>query len=583
MYLEKLNGPADVKKMDIDSLNELASEMRDALLHRLSIHGGHFGPNFGMVEATIAMHYVFNSPIDQFVFDVSHQTYCHKMLTGRQNSYLYEENFDDISGYSNPKESDHDFFEIGHTSTSVSLACGLAKARDVKGKNYNVVAVIGDGSLSGGEALEGLDFASELESNIIIIVNDNDMSIAENHGGLYQNLKLLRETNGKAKCNLFKSMGLDYKFVADGNNIEEMISALKEVKDTTKPTVVHIVTKKGEGYALAEKNKEAWHWCMPFDPKTGKSTIDFGDAKDYGEITCEILLDKMKEDKTLVTITSATPAVMGFTKDKRDLAGKQFVDVGIAEEHAVALASGIATGGGNAVYGVYSTFVQRTYDQISQDVCINNSPVTFLVFCASIYGMNDVTHLGIYDIPMLSNIPNLVYLAPTTLEDYKAMVDYATTQNEHPVAIRVPYDVFEAGKPQTKDFSKLNKYEVVSEGNDVAIIALGSFFGIGERVKEMLADSNINATLINPYFITGTDDELLESLKDNHKLVITIEDGVLDGGFGEKISRFYGNTNVNTINYGYKKEFLDRYNPEDILRENRITPEQIVEDIKNSL
>lgn len=326
MYLEKLNGPADVKKMDIDSLNVLASEMRDALLHRLSIHGGHFGPNLGMVEATIAMHYVFNSPIDQFVFDVSHQTYCHKMLTGRQNSYLYEENFDDISGYSNPKESDHDFFEIGHTSTSVSLACGLAKARDVKGKNYNVVAVIGDGSLSGGEALEGLDFASELESNIIIIVNDNDMSIAENHGGLYQNLKLLRETNGKAECNLFKSMGLDYKFVADGNNIEEMISALKEVKDTTKPTVVHIVTEKGKGYALAEKNKEAWHWCMPFDPKTGKSTIDSGEAKDYGEITCEILLDKMKEDKTLVTITSATPAVMGFTKDKRDLAGKQFVD-----------------------------------------------------------------------------------------------------------------------------------------------------------------------------------------------------------------------------------------------------------------
>lgn len=580
MYLENINGPSDVKKLTIEEMNKLAAEMRDALLKRASIHGGHFGPNFGMVEATIALHYVFESPEDKMVYDVSHQTYPHKMLTGRKDAYLYEEHYDDVSGYSNPHESEHDFFNVGHTSTSVSLACGLAKARDLKGGKGNVIAIIGDGSLSGGEAFEGLDFASELKSNLIIVVNDNDMSIAENHGGLYGNLKLLRETDGKAECNFFKAMGLDYVYVGNGNDIGALIDAFKSVKDAGKPVVVHIVTLKGKGYKPAEEDKETWHWHMPFDIKTGKPLMDF-DGEDYSSVTAEYLLDKMKKDKSVVAITSATPTVMGFTADKRHEAGSQFVDVGIAEETAVALASGIAAGGGKPVYGVYSSFIQRTYDQLSQDLCINNNPATIIVYAASVYGMNDVTHLGIYDIPMISNIPNLVYLAPTTKEEYLAMLEWSIEQNEHPVAIRVPDgEMISDGKKVSKDFSELNRYEITEKGSKIAIIGLGSFYGLAcKAAKEIESRTGVKATLINPYYITGTDDELLESLKADHDVVITLEDGMLDGGFGEKIARFYGNSDVKVLNYGLKKEFLDRYDVNEVLKENHLTPEQIADDL----
>ena len=417
MYLEKINAPEDVRQLNTEELRALAEEMRQALLFRLSRHGGHFGPNFGMVEATIALHYVFDSPRDKIVYDVSHQSYPHKMLTGRKNAYLSEEHFEDVSGYTNPEESEHDFFNVGHTSTSVSLASGLAKARDLKGEDGNVIAVIGDGSLSGGEALEGLDFAGEMHSNFIVVINDNDMSIAENHGGLYRNLKLLRDTDGKAECNLFRAMGLDYVFVKDGNDIEALIAAFRQVKDSKTPVAVHIVTQKGKGYALAEQHKEEWHWHLPFDIATGKTTVPAGGEKDYDTVTAEYLLKKMQEDASVCAITSATPTVFGFTKELRERAGKQFIDVGIAEEHAAAMASGIAKNGGKPFWGVYSSFLQRTYDQISQDICINQNAVTIAVYTASVYGMNDVTHLGIYDIPMISNIPNLVYLAPVTAED----------------------------------------------------------------------------------------------------------------------------------------------------------------------
>ena len=561
-------------------MNILAKDIRTAILNKVNTTGGHLGPDLGIVEAAIALHYVFNSPQDKIVYDVSHQSYPHKMLTGRKDAFLYEDKYDDVSGYSNPDESDHDFFTIGHTSTSVSLACGLAKGRDLKGDSENIIAVIGDGSLSGGEALEGLDFASELNSNLIIVVNDNDMSIAENHGGLYKNLKQLRDTDGKSECNLFKSMGLDYVFVKDGNDIDSLITAFEQVKDSTYPVVVHICTQKGKGYKIAEENKENWHYCGPFNLETGKSDMSQDGGEDYSSMTADILLKKMKEDKTVVGITSATPTVFGFTEDKRKEAGSQFVDVGIAEETAVALASGIAKSGGKPVYGVYSTFIQRTYDQLSQDLCINNNPATILVYLASVYGMNDVTHLGIYDIPMMSNIPNLVYLAPTTKEEYLAMLDWSIEQNDHPVAIRVPISVVSDGKKVTKDFSKLNEYEVTQNGSKIAIVALGSFYSVGAKTAEIIENkTGVKPTLINPIYITGTDDKLLEQLKENHDIVITVEDGVLDGGFGEKIARFYGNSDVKVLNYGLKKEFLDRYNPEEIVKANRLTPEQIAEDV----
>lgn len=574
MYIEKINGPEDVKKLTVDEMTVMAGEMREALLKRASIHGGHFGPNFGMVEATIALHYVFESPKDKIVYDVSHQTYPHKMLTGRKDAYLYEEHYDDVSGYSNPNESAHDHFTVGHTSTSVSLACGLAKARDLKGEEGNVIAVIGDGSLSGGEALEGLDYAVELDGNLIIIVNDNDMSIAENHGGLYGNLKLLRETNGQAECNLFKAMGLDYIYVDHGNAVGDLIEAFQSVKDSRKPVVVHINTLKGKGYAPAEQNKEVWHYNGPFHIETGEPLYEMTE-EDYSDISLNYLLDKMKKDPAVVAITSGTPTVMGFTEDKRKEAGKQFVDVGIAEETAVALASGIAANGGKPVYGVYSTFVQRTYDQIAQDLCINNSPATIVTFCGSVYGMNDVTHLGLYDIPMMANIPNLVYLAPTTKEEYLAMLDWSIEQNEYPVGIRLPGgSVISDGKEITKDFGDLNKYEVTQKGSKVAVIGLGK-----EVAEELKKVTGTDATVINPYYITGIDAELLEELKKDHDVVITLEDGILDGGFGEKIARFYGDSDMKVLNFGLKKEFLDRYDVAEVLKENHLTKEQIVKDI----
>ena len=578
MYIEKINGPEDVKKLNIEEMTALAEEMRHALLKRASIHGGHFGPNFGMVEAIIALHYVFESPKDKMVFDVSHQTYPHKMLTGRKDAYLYEEHYDDVTGYSCPQESEHDHFTVGHTSTSVSLACGLAKARDLRGESANVIAIIGDGSLSGGEALEGMDFAAELDSNMIIVVNDNDMSIAENHGGLYSNLKLLRETNGQAECNLFKAMGLDYVYVDHGNDLRELIGAFKQVKDSKKPVVVHINTLKGKGYKPAEEHKEEWHWHLPFDIETGKS--HFPEVEDYSSVTCEYLIEKMKKDPTVVAITSGTPTILGFTQEKRKQAGRQFVDVGIAEETAVALASGIAKGGGKPVYGVYSSFIQRTYDQISQDLCIDGNPATIVVYTGSVFGMTDVTHLGLQDIPMLSNIPGLVYLAPTTKEEYLSMLDWSVEQKEMPVAIKLPGgDMISDGREVTKDWSQLNTYEVTEKGSKIALIGLGTFYFLALQTAEMLEKKGIHATVINSYYITGLDEGLLEKLKADHDTVVTLEDGILNGGFGEKIARFYGSSDMKVYNYGLKKEFLDRYDVNEVLKENHLTAEQIVNDV----
>lgn len=578
MYIEKINGPEDVKKLNIEEMAALAEEMRHALLKRASIHGGHFGPNFGMVEAIIALHYVFESPKDKMVFDVSHQTYPHKMLTGRKDAYLYEEHYDDVTGYSCPQESEHDHFTVGHTSTSVSLACGLAKARDLRGESANVIAIIGDGSLSGGEALEGMDFAAELDSNMIIVVNDNDMSIAENHGGLYSNLKLLRETNGQAECNLFKAMGLDYVYVDHGNDLRELIGAFKQVKDSKKPVVVHINTLKGKGYKPAEEHKEEWHWHLPFDIETGKS--HFPEVEDYSSVTCEYLIEKMKQDPTVVAITSGTPTILGFTQEKRKQAGRQFVDVGIAEETAVALASGIAKGGGKPVYGVYSSFIQRTYDQISQDLCIDGNPATIVVYTGSVFGMTDVTHLGLQDIPMLSNIPGLVYLAPTTKEEYLSMLDWSVEQKEMPVAIKLPGgDMISDGREVKKDWSQLNTYEVTEKGSKIALIGLGTFYSLALQTAEMLEKKGIHATVINPYYITGLDEGLLEKLKADHDTVVTLEDGILNGGFGEKIARFYGSSDMKVYNYGLKKEFLDRYDVNEVLKENHLTAEQIVNDV----
>lgn len=583
MIIEKIKSPADLKNLSISELNQVADETRQAVLNRVSKHGGHIGPNLGFVEATVALHYVFDAPKDKFVFDVSHQSYPHKVLTGRASGFLGDvDDMNAISGYSSPAESPvYDNFEVGHTSTSVSLATGLQKARDINGTDENIIAIIGDGSLSGGEAFEGLDTASELGTGIIIVVNDNEMSIAENHGGIYKNLSALRQSNGQCEHNWFKAWGFDYKYLEEGNDVEKLIEVFKSVKGTKVPTVVHIHTEKGRGFAPAVEHKEQWHWGMPFNIETGESLFS-SDRESYEELFSNWMLGEMQNDKTLIAVTAGTPAAAGFGPEKRLKAGKQHIDMGIAEEQAVAMISGMAKGGLHPVWTVYSTFIQRTYDQIAQDLCINSNPAVINVVGGGVNSMNDITHICLFDIPMLTSIPNLLYLAPTTCEEYFAMLRWAIKQDKMPVALRVPTNgVNHTSEPQPAEFSFVPEYKVTKKGSEVAVIAAGSFYQKGENVVRLLADKGIDATLINPRYLSGIDAKTLDALKADHKLVVTLEDGCKDGGFGERIAAYYGTSNMKVMVGGIKKDLYDRFDAQKLLADNRLLDEQIVEDITN--
>ena len=579
--LDRINSPADIKVLSPEEMNQLSGEIREAILNRVNTIGGHLGPDLGIVEATIALHYVFNSPADKIVFDVSHQIYPHKIITGRKDGFLNPAHTT-ISGYSNPSESEHDNFIIGHTSTAASLATGLAKARDLKGEKYNVIAIVGDGSMSGGEAFEGFNNAAVLNSNIILIVNDNEMSIAETHGGLYKNLKLLRETNGKAENNMFTAFGFNYIYVDNGNDVETLIKAFQDVKDTDKPTVVHIHTLKGKGYKKAEEDKETYHWQIPgfMDAKDSSGFV----KESYESLTTDYLLKKHETDKTVIAISPSTPGAYGFYPEFRNKMGECYTDPGIAEEHAVAYASALAANGAKPVLAIMSSFMQRTYDQMSQDLALNNSPATILVYWGGLSSM-DATHVGSFDIPFLSNIPNMVYLAPTCKEEYLKMLDWSVEQTEHPVAIRVPFTNFVSeGVEDKTDYSVLNKSKVVQQGSEIAVIAVGDFMELGkETVKQIKEQLGITATLINPVYLTGLDEELLENIKKDHKIVVTLENGIIDGGFGEKISRFYGNSEMKVLNFGGKKEFTDRVSINELYQRYHLTKEQIVEDISKLL
>lgn len=579
MTLQDIHSPADLKALSVDQLKDLATPLRDALLQKLSRHGGHAGPNLGALELTLALHYVLDLPTDKIVYDVSHQSYVHKMLTGRMEAFTDPAKYDDVTGYTNPAESPTDLFNIGHTSTSVSLAGGLATARELRGENYRIAVVIGDGSLSGGEAFEGLDHASAIKGNFIIIVNDNQMSIAENHGGIYENLALLRRTDGQAPCNLFKAMGLDYRYVAYGNDVATLVGALEEVKDLDHPVVLHVNTQKGKGFAPAEADRERFHFSGPFDRNTGAS-LSVGTEPSYAELTASYLLKMMHDDPTVAVITAGTPGVLEFGPERRAQAGRRFIDVGIAEQEAVALASGIAKGGGKPYFGVVSSFLQRAYDQLSQDLALNGSPAVIGIYYGSVLGMTDATHLGWFDIPLVSNIPNIVYLAPTCIEEHMAMLDWAMNQSKHPVALRLPGGkLISTGKKYPADYSDLNAYMVGHRGSQVALIGAGTFYPLAEQVAQALKAEGIDVTVINPRFLSGLDTPLLDELTEDHTLVVTIEDGILDGGFGEKVARYYGPTDMKVRCYGLKKEFADRYGYADILQANRLTSPQIVKDI----
>ena len=583
MYIEKIQSPADLKGLSLAELKTVADETRAAVLNRVSKHGGHVGPNLGFVEATVALHYVFDAPKDKFVFDVSHQCYPHKVLTGRASGFLGEmSDMNAISGYSSPAENpEYDNFEVGHTSTSISLATGLQKARDIKGTHENIIAIIGDGSLSGGEAFEGLDEASELGTGIIIVVNDNEMSIAENHGGIYKNLRALRESRGTCQHNWFKAWGFEYKYLEEGNDVEKLIEVFRSVKGTDKPTVVHIHTEKGHGFAPAVADKEAWHYGAPFNPVDG-SRPDTSVQETYEQLYSDWMLREMKLDPTLIAVTAGTPAAGGFTPDKRKEAGAQHIDMGIAEEQAVAMISGMAKGGLRPVWTVYSTFIQRTYDQIAQDLCINSNPAVINVMWGGTGTMNDITHICMFDIPMLCSIPNLIYLAPTTCEEYFAMLRWAIRQEAKPIAIRVPSNgVVHTTEAVEREYSYTPKYKVAHEGSQVAIIAAGSFYQKGENVAHLLAEKGIDATLINPRYLHAVDAEALESLKARHQLVVTLEDGCKDGGFGERIASYYGTSDMKVLVCGVKKDLYDRFDHQQLLADNRLLATQITDDILN--
>ncbi len=584
--LKNIQSPADLKKFSLEEMKNLAEEIRQALIFRVSHCWGHFGPNLGMVETEIALHYVFNSPKDKFVFDVSHQTYPHKMLTWRAVAYIDPAHFHDVSWYTDPKENEHDFFTVGHTSTSISLASWLAKARDSKGEKENIIAIIGDGSLSGGEALEGLDFVwGEMHSNFIIIVNDNEQSIAENHGGLYQNLKLLRETNGQAELNLFKAMELDYRYEDEGNNLENLINLFQSIKDIDHPIVLHIHTQKGKGYVLAETQKEARHWHLPFNPETWETSISFWAQESYESLTSQLFLKKIGEDPTFTVVTAAMPGSLGFDQEKREKAWLQFIDVWIAEEHAIAMVSGIAKNGGKVVFGTNASFLQRTYDQMSQDLCLNENPVTILVNYSSVWGLNDATHLGIFNYSLFSNIPNLVLLAPTSKQEYLAMLNWSLEQRNHPVMIMIPWNgVIDDNREIPTTFDNLNTFKIEEQGEKLAILALGDFYQIGEKVAQKIKEKIwFIPTLINPRFASGLDVSLLEHLKQEHQIVITLEDGILEGGFWQKVASFYGPTDMKVKNYGLEKKFYDRYDANELLDQLGITPEKICHDIETML
>lgn len=570
--LNTIKSPADVKKLSEKELEQLCAEIREGILNRVSKKGGHLGPNLGIVEVTAALHYVFNSPADKIVWDVSHQCYPHKMLTGRAFGFTDDERFDEISGYTAPQESEHDIFTVGHTSTSVSLATGLAKARDMQGGKNNVIAVIGDGSLSGGEAFEGLDNAAELKSNFIVVVNDNQMSIAENHGGIYGNLAVLRATKGKASNNIFSALGYDYYYVENGNKIEDLIKVFAEVKDTDRPTLVHVHTLKGCGYQPAVSAKEAHHWVMPFDRKTDQMTVTLP-KETYGTVVADYLLQRAAADEKLAVINAATPGALALGTFRQKYPEKYF-DVGIAEEHAVAFTSAMAKSGMKPVALFFGGFIQRAYDQLSQDLCLNKSPAVLVIENGGISAM-DVTHLGIFDIPLMSNIPDLVCLAPATKEETLRMLDWAMEQKDFPVVIRTPGSLPQELKYAPKMPLALNKSEVVKKGSKIALLGLGNFLKLAEDTAELLADKGIDVTIVNPRFYSRLDTELLDNLATSHDVVVTMEDGIIDGGFGEKVAGYLGDKNVRVYNFGAKKEFTDRVPLEELYKRYDLTPEQI--------
>lgn len=572
--LNKISSPEDVKKLTLPEMEKLASEIRTLILEKDAAEGGHLGPDLGIVEATIAYHYVFDAPKDKIVWDVSHQTYPHKMLTGRALAWLDPDHYEDVTPYTNPYESPYDYYAVGHTSTSIALATGMAQARDLLGKHENIMALIGDGSMTGGLAFEGLNNAAIEKHNLVVVVNDNQMSIDENVGGLVTALKKLRDSNGETKENPFTAMGFDYRYVADGNDLESMIKAFKAVKDVDHPILLHINTLKGKGYQPAIDNEAAHHWVLPFDLKTDKTTVPMPEGPTASSVALDVVKKHIKDGEKIMAINAAIPGVFGLYEIKNKYP-ENYKDVGIAEQESVAFAAGMAKEGAVPVLFENSTFLQRAFDQLSHDVAANDLPVVMMVAGGGMSNSSK-THLGVFDQVMISNLPNWIYLAPTTLAEEKAMMEWAIKQRKHPVAIKMPTKKVPTGEEFTKDYSEI-KYEV-KPGKDVAILALGDTYNmLGKEVADKLG-----ASLVNPISANILDTAALDKLAEENKVIVTLEDNILDGGFGEKVASYLGDKDTKVLNYGQKRVYTDQIPLEDILKDSRMTVDQIVEDVKNA-
>ena len=631
--LSSIHTPADVHALSAQQLRDLCFEIRTTLLDYGRKHGGHIGSNLGVVELTVALHRVFNSPHDRFIFDVSHQSYVHKMLTGRAEAYLDESRFGEVTGFTNPLESEHDSFVLGHTGTSISLACGLAKTRDMQriatGESAigNVVAIIGDGSLSSAIAFEGLNNAAEQGGNLIIIVNDNEMSIAEDFGGMYGQLAKLRASDGTAELNLFKAFGLDYRYVEQGNDVDTLVEVLNEVKGIDHPIVVHIHTTKGLGFDDGEEFDKGSDGCNQTNPQphAGKCEanhwqdpeVSLGKPLDarkyYGEMAMASLERRFSNEPGLVVISPATPGSNGITRDFRERAGAHYVDTGITEEHAAAFAAGIAKAGGRPVLATSATFFQRTFDQLQQELALNHVPATLLIFGAGISGA-DNTHSGTFDMTMFANVPDVTCLAPASGEQMLDMLAWATGPSDHGVvAIRMPGEqILSLERATDMAFDPLQRaeehdpavniagacpfarYQIVQPGKDVAILGLGNTMPLAAEITSALAENDeehaaITATLVDALQYSTMDAELLTMLADGHRLVVTLEDGQLEGGWGEKVTAFYANSNnakashVRVLNFGASKEFTDRVPLDELNERYGLTAATIVSRIHGIL
>ena len=631
--LSSIHTPADVHALSAQQLRDLCFEIRTTLLDYGRKHGGHIGSNLGVVELTVALHRVFNSPRDRFIFDVSHQSYVHKMLTGRAEAYLDESRFGEVTGFTNPLESEHDSFVLGHTGTSISLACGLAKTRDMQrgaaGESTigNVIAIIGDGSLSSAIAFEGLNNAAEQGGNLIIIVNDNEMSIAEDFGGMYGQLAKLRTSNGMAELNLFKAFGLDYRYVEQGNDVDALVEVLNEVKDIDHPIVVHIHTTKGLGFNDETEADNGSDGCNQTNPQPHAGQCEANHWQDpeaslgkpldarkyYGEMAMASLERRFSNEPGLVVISPATPGSNGITRDFRERAGAHYVDTGITEEHAAAFAAGIAKAGGRPVLATSATFFQRTFDQLQQELALNHVPATLLIFGAGISGA-DNTHSGTFDMTMFANVPDVTCLAPASGEQMLDMLAWATGPSDHGVvAIRMPGEqILSLERAADMAFDPLqraeehdpavniagecpfSRYQIVQPGKDVAILGLGNTMPLAAEVTSALAEDDethaaITATLVDALQYSTMDAELLTMLADGHRLVVTLEDGQLEGGWGEKVTAFYANSNnakashVRVLNFGASKEFTDRVPLDELNERYGLTAATIVSRIHGIL